>query len=243
MQNRREGNRRETDRTTTAAIKNLMLQRGMRPGDPMPTEAELMDILGVSRSSIREAVRTLVALDILEVRHGTGTFVGQLSLRPLVEGMVFRGVLTPGPGHSALRDVIEVRTGLDLSLGPRIVERMAGQDATDLAACVTEMTELAARNEEFPDQDRRFHLLLAERLGNTLYGQLVAAFFDIHGSVAPTQGVTVQRDLTETAAAHARLLEAAVTGDLDGYRAAVLAHYEPLLRVLDSSDRAEAEGA
>lgn len=229
---------REVANPTTTAIKELILARGLRPGDPMPTEAELMETLGVSRSNVREAVRTLVALDILEVRHGTGTFVGQLSLRPLVEGMVFRGVLSPGPDHTALREVIEVRTGLDLSLAPRIVERLAGQESADLRSCVDEMTTLAARNEPFGEPDRRFHLLLAQRLGNGLYGQLVAAFFDIHGAVAPTLGVVAQQDLDQTAAAHTRLLDAAIAGDLDRYRAAVLDHYEPLLRVLDTTETA-----
>lgn len=237
---------RELPKSTTSAIKDLILARGLRPGDPMPTETELMDTLGVSRSKVREAVRTLVALDILEVHHGTGTFVGQVSLRPLVEGLAFRGALSPGPGHSAIRDVIEVRTGLDLSLAPRIVQRLAGREAGDLQACVDEMIELAARKEQFADQDRRFHLLLAERLGNVLYGQLVAAFFDIHGAIAPTLGIAAQRDVDETVGAHVRMLDTALRGDLDGFRAAVLAHYEPLLRVLDSVDPVgedEAKGA
>lgn len=229
---------REAAQATTAAIKELILARALHPGDAMPTENELVETLGVSRSSVREAVRTLVALDILEVRHGTGTFVGQLSLRPLVEGMVFRGVLTPGPDYAALRDVVEVRTGLDLSLAPRIVERLAGQDATDLRRCVDEITARADRGESFADSDRAFHLMLAERLGNVLYGQLVAAFWDIHRTVAPSLGVATRTDLNETAAAHARMLSTAVNGDLEGYRDAVLAHYEPLMRVLESSQPA-----
>lgn len=220
---------------SVAAIKELILTRGLRPGDPMPTEAELVDALGVSRSSVREAVRTLVALDILEVRHGTGTFVGQISLRPLVESMVFRGVLLPGDENSMLREVVEVRTALDLSLAPQIVGRLAGANAPDLRACVTRMKAHARRGEAFTDDDREFHLQLAERLANGLYGQLVAAFWDIHMTVAPTLGLVAQRDLDETAAAHERMLDAALAGDLTDYREAVLAHYEPILRVLASS--------
>ena len=100
----------EPNRYASDAIKDLIRARGLEPGDLMPTEAELVVELGVSRSSIREAVRTLTALDILEVRHGTGTFVGQLSLKPLVEGMVFRGVLLPGDGLQSLREIIDYVT-------------------------------------------------------------------------------------------------------------------------------------
>src|SRR5690606_5758741 len=85
-------------------IKGLILRSGLKPGDPIPTEAELCQVLGVSRSSVREAVRTLATLDIVEVRHGHGTVVGQMSLAPLVETLVFRGVLSPGADLDALRE-------------------------------------------------------------------------------------------------------------------------------------------
>nr|NLI49943.1 FadR family transcriptional regulator [Propionibacterium sp.] len=225
-------------RTTASAIKDLILTRGLRPGDPMPTEAELMDELAVSRSSVREAVRTLVALDLLEVRHGTGTFVGQMSLRPLVEAVVFRGVLNPGEGYEALRDVVEVRMGLDYALAPRIVERLDHTEAAELRASVDAMVAAAARNETYPDADRAFHLQLAERLGNRLYSELVGAFWDIHRTMSPRLGVASRRDLTDTAQAHADLLDAALAGDLAGYRNCIQAHYAPLLRALDQAHTA-----
>lgn len=228
----KQDHHRDGARATVAGIKDLILARGLHPGDAMPTEAELVEELGVSRSSVREAVRTLVALDILEVRHGTGTFVGQLSLRPLVEGMVFRGVLVPGDENSMLREIVEVRTGLDMSLAPLIVEGLAGQEVDELRSCVNRMRQRAAQNQPFTDEDRAFHLLLAECVHNGLYGQLVAAFWDIHMTVAPRLGVVGQRDLDETVLAHERMLDAAVAGDLVAYREAVLAHYEPILRVL-----------
>lgn len=222
------------NRYTTDAIKQLIQERGLTPGDPIPTEAELVEELGVSRSSVREAVRTLVALDILEVRHGSGTFVGQLSLRPLVEGMVFRGVLMPGEGFETLREIIEVRAALDQALAPRIVERLTGSQADGLKRDVDAMVQLASKNEPFTEHDRSFHLQLAEVVGNELYGQLVAAFWDIHATLAPRLGVPSARAQKDTADAHVAMLEAALSGDLENYRAAVDAHYGPLMMTLDT---------
>lgn len=224
----------ESNRYTTDAIKDLIRSRQLVPGDLIPTEAELVAELGVSRSSVREAVRTLVALDILEVRHGTGTFVGQLSLRPLVEGMIFRGTLLPGEGYEGLREIIEVRTALDLALAPRIVERLAGSPAPELQADVDAIMDCADRGRAFTEHDRSFHLHLAERLGNQLYGQLVAAFWDIHMTLAPHLGVPGARALHASADAHVAMLSTALAGDLEQYRQAVREHYDPLLQILDT---------
>lgn len=222
-------------RQTIQAVKELILDRGLRPGDPMPTETELVELLEVSRANLREAIRTLVTLDILEVRHGTGTFVGGLSLRPLVEGLTFKGILLAGDDFETLRDVVEVRIALDLALAPAMVARLTGEDVPELRVHCDEMDASLSNSERFAAADRAFHLELAERFGNELYGQLVAAFWDVHTIVAPKLGLPSSRDVADTARAHRALLDAAVKGDLDGYLAAVHDHYGPLLRSLEST--------
>lgn len=224
--------RRAASSATAAALKQVILARGLRPGDPMPTEAELSDELGVSRSSVREAVRTLVALDILTVRHGTGTFVGGLSMRPLVEAMAFRGVLQHEADSELLSDIVEVRMGLDFALAPRVVGHLSAASVVALGECVAEINRCAEVGESFAAQDRRFHLLLAEELGNAVYAQLVAAFWDIHMTITPGFGEVRWHSVKATAEAHEAMYEAAVRGDLEAYRLAVGQHYDPLLELL-----------
>ena len=60
-------------------IKRVILARGLTAGDAIPTEAELADELGISRGSLREALKGLQARGIVEVRHGRGMFVAQPS--------------------------------------------------------------------------------------------------------------------------------------------------------------------
>lgn len=103
-----------TGHNAVGSIQDLILVEGLGPGDPMPTENELCEQLAISRSSVREAMRTLASLDIVEVRHGHGTFVGQLSLAPLVDGLLFRARLDDGNDLRALREVVELRIALDL---------------------------------------------------------------------------------------------------------------------------------
>lgn len=224
------GNRKTT---TSDRIKDLILADGLRPGDLLPTEGELCTRLGVSRSNVREAIRKLSTLDIVDVRHGHGTYVGEMSLDALVEALVFRGVLSPGDDLRALRDVVEVRAALDFGMSEAIVRSLQGTTNPELSALVDDMVAMAKDGQSFPQQDRAFHAGLLSALENSLVGQLVAAFWDVHTAVLPRLNVAVTADLEQTAKAHGQMLEAAQAGDVEAFHAAITVHYEPIARALD----------
>ncbi|WP_240516266.1 FadR/GntR family transcriptional regulator [Brevibacterium aurantiacum] len=219
--------------TTSDRIKDLILSDGLRPGDLLPTEGELCERLGVSRSNVREAIRKLSTLDIVDVRHGHGTYVGEMSLDALVEALVFRGVLSPGDDLRALRDVVEVRQALDFGMSEAIVKGLQGTTNPELSALVDDMVAMAKEGRSFPQQDRAFHTGLLSALDNSLVGQLVAAFWDVHTAVLPRLNVAVAADLEQTAKAHGEMLEAAQDGDVEAFHAAITVHYDPIARALD----------
>ncbi|GAB3586011.1 FadR/GntR family transcriptional regulator [Leifsonia lichenia] len=221
--------------SVTDQIKDYILIHRLQPGDLLPTEAELCAELGVSRSSVREAMRTLAALDIVEVRHGYGTYVGQLSLAPLVEGLVFRGVLGPEDDFAALREVVEVREALDLAMAEQVCAALAGTSNPGLHQVVDTMEEKSARGEAFAEEDRTFHSDLLAHLDNALVGQLVTAFWEVNTVVYPRLGLPPTVGLDETARAHGDMLRAAEAGDVEAYREAVVKHYIPLRRGLGTA--------
>lgn len=218
--------------SVTDQIKNYILANNLRPGDLMPTESNICASLNVSRSSVREAIRTLQALDIVEVRHGYGTYVGNLSLAPLVEGLVFRGVLSREKNFVALREVVEVREALDLAMAPAIVESLTGKHDKHLSSLVSTMVEKAIANKPFADEDLAFHSRMLSYLDNALVGQLVVAFWEVNTVVYPLLGLPPASDMDETARAHGAMLKAAQAGDLESYKEAVKHHYQPLRRAL-----------
>ena len=222
--------------SVTQQIKNYILLNKLKPGDPMPTETELCTAIGVSRSSVREAMRQLATLDIVEVRHGHGTFVGQLSLAPLVEGLVFRGVLSPGDDLTALREVVDVRVALDLAMAGELAARLKGTVNPDLDALVDDMERQSSAGESFAEIDREFHSVLASRLGNRLVQQLVTAFWEVHTAVYPQLGLAPASDIQDTVLAHRSMVRAAESGDAEALQAAIVAHYAPLKRALGSLD-------
>ena len=218
--------------TAIAEIKNYILTKGLHPGDALPTESQLCTDLGVSRSSVREAVRTLVALDIVEVRHGHGMFVGQVSMRPMVESLVFKGLLNPGDDHRGLRNIVEVRITLDNALAEPVTHAWHNRHDPELDTLVDNIEHLASQGKLFTDQDRRFHTRLLEPLDNHLYLHLTEAFWAIHTLTVPLLDAPKLEDLTSTAKAHRAMLKAAHAGDTPAYHQAITDHYAPLLAVL-----------
>jgi DNA-binding FadR family transcriptional regulator len=206
-------------------IKKLIVERRLPSGAPLPTENELMEQLGVSRNSVREALKALQAMGIVEIRHGFGTYVGAMSLAPMIEGLTFRTVAGHYRGEDSLLQLLELREAVETGLIARLVGS-AGRE-TDLA----ELEELVARmGREVhaggvrASTDRAFHVALYRGLGNSLLSEVLDAFWDAFHRVR-----TDLTDLGEDPKAiwrqHAEILDAVRAGDALRAEAAVRDHF------------------
>jgi DNA-binding FadR family transcriptional regulator len=213
-------------------IKRYILENRLHPGDPLPTETELCEALGASRSSVREAVKILHALDIVEVRHGHGTYVGHLSLSALVESLTFRGLLSPDDDVQVLADLVDVRELFERGMAERIVASLSGEQLDALERLVTRMSDagVAGDGRGLIEADRAFHALLVAPLGNDLMGQLSMAFWDVYAIVAPQIDGFTHTEQAETVAAHHSIVTAARAGDPVAFVQAIGEHYAPVRR-------------
>ena len=221
---------------TMGAIKDYILCERLQPGDLLPTETMLCEHIGASRSSVREAVRKLEALNIVSVRHGKGTFVGDLSLVPMVETLAFRSIISADKNLEDLKGVVTMRRVLDMGCADDVVTALRGTDQPFLADLARQMTDSAAKDESFPEQDIAFHTGLMQALHNTVAEELMRCLWLVQMTVLPQlDSASITEKLSQTALVHERMLRTAIDGDLDGYRQAVIDHYTPIQSLLDDA--------
>jgi DNA-binding FadR family transcriptional regulator len=205
-------------------IKRLIVDRRLPPGATMPTESELMALLGASRNSVREALKALQAMGIVEIRHGFGTYVGPMSLAPMIEGLAFRTVAGHHRGEDSLLQLLELREAVESGLVSRLAGRLPERDLVELGALVDRMEQQAAEGADLAETDRAFHATLYRRLGNALLGEVLEAFWDAFHRVR-TDLVDLPQDPKVTCRQHREILDAVRSGDSARAEKAIREHF------------------
>lgn len=231
---------RFTSRTdsTIESVEQYIISERLKPGDPLPTEAELCKLLGVSRSSVREAMKQLQALDIVATKQGKGAFVSNMSLSPLVNTLVLRSSMGNG-SLGTLDEVVSMRKYLDIGVGHDLVEK---RDQTDLKK-IKELRDLvklmiskSTTGRSYIQEDIAFHRGLISILQNQLLEEMMSAMWLIHMAVVPSLPADAA-GLIATAKAHGAMLQAIEDGDIGAYYRAVEDHYQPLRYRMSAAGR------
>jgi GntR family transcriptional regulator, transcriptional repressor for pyruvate dehydrogenase complex len=176
-------------------VKLLLRQGRLKPGDRLPSERELCERFGVSRVTVREALRVLEAGGLIDIRVGArgGAFVTSPTSRQIGEGLA--DLLNLSPLTST--DVTEARQVFELGIVPLVVERATEVDVAALRDMVRVHQAALDRGEYVMSMSADFHVRVAACTHNPAIEMLVQSF---HGPLLMS------------------LLEAQVVAPLMGYR-------------------------
>jgi DNA-binding FadR family transcriptional regulator len=212
---------RAARRTLQDLIIDYIVEDGLSPGDPLPTELQLMETFEVSRNAVREALRALQALGIVEIRHGYGTFVGSARLQVARPGLLFRAQLGGKAQLSMLADLAEVREVLEAGLIARTVEKASDDDIAALQKVVDQM----AVGDNLAEYDREFHYLLFRPCENALVLELVRLFWDSYHDVQHLVDVP-DNDRATIVQRHAMIVDAIKARDTAAALEAMRHHFD-----------------
>ncbi len=199
---------------TTKAIDSIraMIRSGdLTPGDRLPPEQELADRLGVSRGSLREAVRALSQINVLDVRRGDGTYVSSLAPSELLSGMVFAMELLQAKD---LDEVVEVRQLLLPQAAALAAQRVTDEQLTEMRVVIDQL-ERATDPDEIARLHEQFGALVYDATGNETLGSILRAL-QLRGENVRRAWLSADPVRRDIALTHQRmLLDALERGDSD----------------------------
>ncbi|NRQ36507.1 FadR family transcriptional regulator [Nonomuraea sp. NN258] len=171
-------------------IKQMILSGELAPGDRLPKEADLAERLGLSRNSLREAVRALALINVLDVRQGDGTYVTSLEPRLLLDTLSF--VLDLHRDDTVIQ-FFEVRRILEPAATAMATELMTDEEIDELRVILESLPD-EPTIEELVANDLRFHQRIAQGSGNSVLCSFIESLS------GPTTRARIWRGLTQEGA-------------------------------------------
>jgi DNA-binding FadR family transcriptional regulator len=158
-----------------AQIEERILDGRLKAGDKLPSERDLAALLGVSRPSLRESLRVLEALGIVEIRPGGGADGGAVLVGEPGSGFVNLLKLQLALGQFHQTEVLETRIALETWCCEEAAVRATEQDHRELGLILDRMDDPDITTDEFNRLDAAFHVRIAESTGNSLTSHLMGS--------------------------------------------------------------------
>jgi GntR family transcriptional repressor for pyruvate dehydrogenase complex len=219
--------------TVVGRIREVIEQGHLRPGDRLPTEAELSEQLGVSRTVVREAVSQLESVGLLSVQRGRGMFVGTGSTLASCVKML-RSALALSPRE--LAHFTEFRTAIECYAARRAAEVATPDDLAALQTLCEEMDQEGREDLEAMQIDFQFHRKLMAITGNELMCSVLEVLQEYVLAVM-VQTTPHPRDREQSHRRHQAIVRAIRTGDANAAEKAMQSHMEHTVRMLEQIER------
>jgi len=202
-------------------IKQMILERRLSPGSQLPPERELSEMLGISRSSAREAIRALTHMNILESRHGQGTYVTSLSPRILVEPLRF----VMAVDEELIYQLFELRKIIETGAAALAAKRMTPEQLNELQQHYESLVQVVDEPSRFLEHDVAMHELIFRAAGNILLLNLYESVFELLLESRNTTGA-VAEIRARTVIDHGEILKALQARDPERCSSAVMEHLD-----------------
>ena len=201
-------------------IKVMITEGSLEPGQRLPTERDLAARLGISRSSMREAIRALTVMGVLEARHGSGIYVTALEAGDLLATFGVVADLSRGP---RLVELLEVRRILESAATALAAARITDVQLVCLGEHLTAMNTTDDPDETLA-HDLAFHRGIATAAGNETMAAILEGLSSHTFRARARRGYQEEGAIVRTRREHAAIHRALAARDPEAARAAAAAH-------------------
>lgn len=211
----------------TTRITNAIINGELLPGQRIPTETELCESMQVGRNSVREAIKALVAMGVLNIRRAEGTFVAEGFSDRMLDPMVY-GLILEGGNSTAM---IELRRLFDIGILKLAIEKSNEEDINKMKKAMSELRKVMEKpsdKDEIQDADIRFHKTLESAVHNPLVEKISVV---IERLSRPTRVRAVENfiqkdELNEMLQMHEQMLKVVLEKDETAVSEVIDNHYK-----------------
>ncbi len=211
----------------TQKLLDYLLSGHFKPGQRIPSERQLAEALGVGRSAVRETIKSLSLLGLIEQRQGDGTYLAR-SNGDLLPRVIEWGLLL---GENRVHDLIEMRHHLEIIMAGLAAQRRTDAQLQRMRALLHEMEQAGDDFQRYVEADVAFHLEIARASANAgLAGTLETV--QVLLRVWAKRVIVAAKETETSLAMHAPILDAIEQQHPDAARAAMQAHMDRAARRL-----------
>jgi GntR family transcriptional repressor for pyruvate dehydrogenase complex len=212
-------------------IYRMVSQDTVKSGERLPSETELAGRFGVGRSTVREAMKALSLMGVVEISPGKGTFFREMPADMQPDTAMLRLRLH----DSRASEVYEARKAIEVELAALAAMRATPEDLRQIESALSEMQQTVEDLEAFTEADVRFHVAIAQASKNSLLGQFYTFAGDLVTNVI--HDIIQLPDVKEKSIAlHTETYQAIKQGDPVSARDSILNHMSYVLRLIDAEE-------
>ncbi len=200
-------------------IRDALLRKDLRPGDYLPSEAELTKRLGVSRSSLREAIKMLQAMGVVEARRGQGMAIRKEPGDDYISPLLFQVIMQSGVPD----DLLELRLMFEPAASVLAMQRATGDDLARIREALERLEAAVQAGSQTADEDMAFHHAVLRATRNPLVIRIGETIFELF---RPSISISMNAIPSQAVKDHQAIYEAFVARDEARLRGAVVKSYE-----------------
>jgi GntR family transcriptional regulator, transcriptional repressor for pyruvate dehydrogenase complex len=208
-------------------IQALIRDGLLKPGDRLPPERELADTFQVSRSSLRDAIRALEVMGLVEPRQGEGTVVRDLTAESLVSPL--SSILSQK--RELVGELLDLRLMIEPPLAGRAATRATEDEIRQLDDILRRQKEKVGRGELAVEEDSEFHYAIAKAARNSVVLKVVDVFMDLLRE-SRERTLQVEGRLQRSFSGHRKILEAIKNRKPEAAELAMRKHIEEIERLV-----------
>lgn len=204
-----------------ARIKDYITDNHLLPGSRLPTEKELAVALGVGRSAVREAVKSLQILGVLDVKPKEGIVVKKFNFDPIIENLEY-GLLVD---NSHILELLDLRIALENAYLTSAIEHATFSQFKELRDIIHEMERKAAAGQSVLEEDMRFHVAMYTNVDNGILKSLLSLFWKMLLKMDAYSDIISDPDSGVMIESHLQLLDAFTKHETEKCRTLLNQHY------------------